>query len=341
MAKPRNGGRVGRSHTSDDPIMRTSTARRWTGLAICFASLCQMATADDNVLGLPVPKDAERPGAVVLHGGGRISEDVFDRFVELAGGKDAQIVFVPSAGWRPSDYPNEGAFLEVMRSRFSSWVALATSKRIKRFQFLYTDSPRAAESAIFVKPLETATGVWFSGGDQTRLNYRFVGNYPNQTKFQIAVRQVLERGGVVGGTSAGTAAMPEIMTLWQQYEDYDAPATAVAAHGLGLFSNAIVEQHFDARGGRLERFTGLLRDSDKLNRLAGRDGVGVKMLGLAVEERSALIVRGDRLEVLGNANSHVFAKSNQGKTLTWHELGVSESARLRRDESGTVELLRK
>ncbi|RLT07262.1 MAG: hypothetical protein DWI21_09990 [Planctomycetota bacterium] len=192
-----------------------------------------------------------------------------------------------------------------------------------------------------MKPLETATGVWFSGGDQTRLNYRFVGDYPNQTRFQVAVRQVLERGGVVGGTSVGTAAMPEIMTLWQQYEDYDAPATAVAAYGLGLFSNAIVEQHFDARGGRLERFTGLLRDSDKLNRLAGRNGVGSTMLGLAIEERSALIVRGDRLEVLGNANSHVFAKSNQGKTLTWHELGTGESARLRRDESGTVELLRK
>ncbi|RLT07263.1 MAG: hypothetical protein DWI21_09995 [Planctomycetota bacterium] len=78
----------------------------------------------------------------MLHGGGRISEDVFDRFVELAGGNDAPIVLVPSAGWRPSDYPNEGAFLEVMRSRLSSWVALATSKRIKRFQFLYPIHPR-------------------------------------------------------------------------------------------------------------------------------------------------------------------------------------------------------
>jgi cyanophycinase len=321
--------------------MRTVAARCWTGVTILMASLCQATTADENVLGLPVPKDAERPGAVVLHGGGRISEDVFDRFVELSGGQEAQIVFVPSAGWRPSDFPNERAFLEVMQSRFSSWVALATSKRIKRFQFLYTDSPNAAEVAAFVKPLESATGVWFSGGDQTRLNYRFVGNYPNQTKFQRALRQVLERGGVVGGTSAGTAAMPEIMTLWQQYEDYDAPATAVAAHGVGVFSRAIVEQHFDARGGRLERFTGLLRDNDKLDRLAGRDGTGPKMLGLAIEERSALIVRGDRLEVLGNANSHVFAKSNQGKTLTWHELEVGESATLRRDDAGSVELLRK
>lgn len=310
---------------------------RWM---ILIVVCCRVASADDNVLGLPTPRAAERPGAVVLHGGGRISEDVFERFIELAGGKEARIVFVPSAGWRPSDYQSDGAFLDVIRSRFSSWVALGTNKRVKNFQFLYTDSPRAAESAAFVKPLETATGVWFSGGDQARLNYRYVGNFPNQTKFQIALRQVLERGGVVGGTSAGTAAIPEVMTLWHEYEDFDAPATAVAAHGLGVLTSAIVEQHFDARGGRLERFTGLLRDNDKLDRLTGRDGVGVTMLGLAVEERSALIVRGDHLQVLGGANAYVFAKSNQGKTLIWHELAPGEVAELKRDRTGSVELRR-
>ncbi|MBC7820153.1 MAG: Type 1 glutamine amidotransferase-like domain-containing protein [Planctomycetaceae bacterium] len=309
----------------------------WIILIVAF---CRVVSADDNVLGLPAPRNAEHPGAVVLHGGGRISEDVFERFIELAGGKEARIVFVPSAGWRPSDYQSESAFLDVIRSRFSSWVALGTNKRVKNFQFLYTDSPRAAESATFVKPLETATGVWFSGGDQARLNYRFVGNFPSQTKFQIALRQILERGGVVGGTSAGTAAIPEVMTLWHEYEDFDAPATAVAAHGLGVLTSAIVEQHFDARGGRLERFTGLLRDNDKLDRLTGRDGVGVTMLGLAVEERSALIVRGDHLQVLGGANAHVFAKSNQGKTLIWHELAPGEAAELKRDRTGSVELRR-
>lgn len=313
---------------------------RWLGWMMLIVVCGGFASADDTVLGLPAPRNAERPGAVVLHGGGRISEDVFERFIELAGGKEARIVFVPSAGWRPSDYQNEGAFLEVMRSRFSSWVALGTSKRVKQFQFLYTDSPRAAESEVFVRPLETATGVWFSGGDQSRLNYRFVGHFPNQTKFQIALRQVLERGGVVGGTSAGTAAIPEVMTLWQEHEDFDAPATAVAAHGLGVLNRAIVEQHFDARGGRLERFTGLLRDNDRLDRLTGREGVGAKMLGLAVEERSALVIRGDRLQVLGDGNAHVFAKSNQGKTLTWHELSSGEAAELKRDKSGAVELRR-
>ena len=45
---------------------------------------------------------------------------------------------------------------------------------------------------------------------------------------------------MVGGTSAGMAALPEIMTLYQDRKHEQAPATAVAAHGLGLFDGAIV-----------------------------------------------------------------------------------------------------
>lgn len=230
-----------------------------------------------------------------MHGGGRISEDVFARFVELAGGTEARIVFVPCAGWRVSDFASESEFQQILRARFSSWVDLVDRNRVKSLKFLYTDSPLAANSDRFVKPLESATGVWFSGGDQSRLNYRFVGDFPQQTRFQIALREVLARGGVVGGTSAGTAAQPEIMTLWHEYEDFDVPATAVAAHGLGLFQGAIVEQHFDARSGRLERFTRLLRDNDRLDRLAGRAAAGIDMIGLAVEEQSALIIQGDQV----------------------------------------------
>lgn len=314
--------------------------------AICIASLLALTligqlAAEDSILGLPAPRDPQRPGAVVLHGGGRITQDVFDRFVALAGGKQARIVFVPSAGWRHSDFPSEDAFLARMKSRFSSWVALAPDRQIASFQFLYTDSPESANDPAFVAPLETATGVWFSGGAQSRLNYRFVGQFPDQTRFQRALRGVLERGGAVGGTSAGTAAIPEIMTVSEGRETPFAPAQAVSAHGLGLFRRAIVEQHFDARGGRLERFTGLLRDDVRLDQLAGRAGAGREMLGLAVEERAALVVRENRLEVLGAANVHVFVKGSSGRTLSWHELRPGERGDLAVEQHGALRLTTK
>lgn len=296
--------------------------------------------ADDNVIGMPKPRDATHPGAVVLHGGGRLSSEVFNRFVELAGGREARIVLVPSAGYDPRGYNSEADFRRVISSRFSDWVRLATTKQIRSFQFLYTDNPHDADDAKFVKPLESATGVWFSGGAQGRLNYRFVGEFPRQTRFQNALREVLCRGGVVGGTSAGTAIQPEIITLYDHH-NAGSPAIADTAHGFGLFNQAIVEQHFDARGGRLERFTGLLRDEQRLDQLAGREGAGAKMIGLAVEERTALVVQGDRLSVLGSNNVHVFLKSDGGRSVLWQQLAPGDEAELKLDADKSPVLKRK
>jgi cyanophycinase len=294
------------------------------------------ARADESVLGLPTPLDANRPGAIVLHGGGQITADVFERFIDLAGGEEAHIVLVPSAGYRHSDYESEEDFREQMESRFSAWVDLAESGEIASFEFVYTDDADLADNEEFLRPLSRATGVWFSGGDQERLNYRFVGEFPRQTGFQLALRQVLERGGVVGGTSAGMAALPEIMTLHQNNQADNAPLAAVTAHGLGLLSGAIVEQHFNTRVGRLERFTGLLRDTSSLDVLAARDGAGARMVGLAVEERAAMVLQGNRVQVLGEAGSHIFLKSKDGRTITWHRLVSGDAAELRRDAVGVA-----
>jgi cyanophycinase len=308
---------------------RTSSG---TFVAIVITLLSQgWLLADDNLIGLPTPNDPRKPGAVMLHGGGRIDNDVFDRFVELAGGAQARIVLVPSAGFRPTDYDSEADFLRAVRARYGSWVALPSRGQARHFQFLYTDDPDDADDASFVKPLETATGVWFSGGAQGRLNYRYVGNYPRKTLFQTALRGVIERGGIVGGTSAGCAAQPEIMTMNQEQTSYNGPAAAVSAHGLGLFNRAIVEQHFDGRWGRLERFTNLLRDNARLDALAGRAGAGAQMIGLGIEERTALIASGNRLEVRGTGTAHVFIKSHVGRSIGWHMLGPGETAQLRRD----------
>lgn len=311
---------------------------RWSLCAVLITYA--PAAAEESAIGLPAPLDPQRPGSVMLHGGSTITEDAFERFVELAGGRDARIVLVPCAGYRRADYRSEAQYQQALRYRFSSWVDLATAGQIRSFRFLYTDTPDDAERGAFVRPLETATGVWFSGGEQSRLNWRFVGNFPQVTRFQQALREVVQRGGVVGGTSAGMAALPEVSTLWERYDDDTAPATAYARHGLALFNRAIVEQHFDARGGRLERFTGLLRDTAQLNRLAGRDSGGETMLGLAVEERTALAIRANRLAVLGLGKAHVFLKSDGGRVITWHELEPGETAQFQIGPTGGATLER-
>lgn len=307
---------------------------------VIIPAFCTQVFGGDNVLLLPEAKDAMNPPKLVLHGGGKITDDVFEKFIELAGGKKARIVFVPSAGYRQAEFDSEEDFVETLQERFNAWPYLESSGQIERFQFLYTDEPDDAEDEDFIKPLLDATGVWFSGGAQGRLNYRYVGEFPARTKFQVALSELLERGGVVGGTSAGMAAMPEIMTLWQEDYDDGRPASAVAVHGLGLMRGAIVEQHFDTVGGRLERFTGLLRDAARLNRLSGRPNAGQTMVGLAVEESTGLIVEGDVLTTLGIGNSHVFLREPNLRALEWYELPSGKSAQLQRSPNQGTALMR-
>jgi cyanophycinase len=311
---------------------------RWVGLLVVMGAACGGGHAQESILGLPAPHDMGRPGAVMLHGGGEFTNDAFARFVELAGGPQARIVLVPSAGYRRADYDSQDEFLGVLRRRFSSWVGLASAGRVKAFEFLATDDPADADDPGFVRPLTSATGVWFSGGRQPRLNYRYVGAFPRQTRFQAALREVVARGGVVCGTFAGMAALPQIMTMYEERDD-GRPTSVVAAHGLGVFDGAIVEQLFDGRGGRLERFTGLLRDSARLDHLAGRRAAGGRMVGLAVEGSTALVLQANRLEALGAGSAHVFIKGPDDRTITWHTLPSGDRAVLERDARGTPVLV--
>src|SRR5205807_8794325 len=108
--------------------------------------------ADDTILGLPAPRRSSRPGTVMLHGGGRVTSDAFARFVQLAGGRQARIVLVPSAGYRLADYDSRQQFAAAVRWRFGSWVRLASTGRVNRFEFLHTDDPDDPDEAAFVRP---------------------------------------------------------------------------------------------------------------------------------------------------------------------------------------------
>jgi cyanophycinase len=258
--------------------------------------------------------------------------------VARAGGEKAHIILVPCAGFRVGDYDDEEEFLSAVTRRYGSWVSLERNGHVASFRFLFTDSPDDANDEDFVEPLKKATGVWFSGGAQERLNYRFV-EFPRPTLFQRELKRVLERGGVVGGTSAGTAAMPEVMTI-REYRSGDDPCEAVLAHGLGLCDRVIVEQHFDGRNGRFERFFNTLRDSNKLDRYASYEGAGRQMLGVAAEEGTAVLLQGNRIAALGLGKGHLFLKSPDGRSLTWHEIAPGERGTVQREEDGLARLLR-
>ena len=293
-------------------------------LTVMFALLSATVVNADNPFGLPEPESADRPGTIMLHGGGRISENVFRRFVALAGGTSAKIVLVPSAGFDTRHYDSRRDFDDALRYRYSAWFGLESRRQIENLTVLHTEDPYDADDPAFIAPLAKATAVWFTGGDQGRLNYRFVGGN-EETQFQLELKSVLRRGGVIGGTSAGTAAIPEIMTLRATQDGDGQPFSARIAHGFGLMTRAIVEQHFDTRSGRLERFLGVLKDDDRLREWSRSANVAATMMGIAVDEPATAEICESGLRCWGPGHVHLFVKRDNSKTVEWHDLAPNET----------------
>jgi cyanophycinase len=215
----------------------------------------------------PGLEPAERPaplrGALVICGGGRLPEAVLDRFIELAGGPQARVVIIPTAG-SDASVRFAGTSLDRWRARGPASVRM-----------LHTRSRNEANDPAFLQTLADATGVWFGGGDQSRLSDTYV-----DTAVERHLKALLERGGVIGGTSAGAAIMTRVMITGGR-------TTATQGRGFDLLPAAVVDQHFLKRN-RLGRM---------LSVLAQHPGLA----GFGIDEGTALVLQGDRLSVIGDS----------------------------------------
>ena len=304
-----NGGRTLTWHrlaAGDKPLVLTTASAQQRAPA-------QSAKADGggNPFGAPPGR-----GTVVLHGGGSTAE-MYDLFPRLAGKVHPTLVHCPSASDGYHRMSNE----ELMASDLAE---LWKTDAVQSLRFVNADRPGRAEQSDFCGLLDAADALWIMGGDQRNLTTLYV-NPVQPTLFQKKVRNIVERGGVVGGSSAGCAALSDVMIVGTIAGNGHGPARAELSRGLGVLSNVVAEQHFDARQGRIERFAELLRSKQQLANVSPGCDPG-QMVGLAVEESTALIVRGNRLSVAGKNKAHIFLKSAAHDALTWHSLACGDIA---------------
>ena len=196
-----------------------------------------------------------------------------------------------------------------------------------------TSDPADANSEEFVRPLKQADALWFCGGNQRPLAKLFV-DHLQPTLFQREALNIVRRGGVVGGSSAGLAIMADVMIEGDDSVN-GGPAEASLSRGLGVMKHVLAEQHFDARSGRIERLTGLLRDHKRLSNFAPTCDPQ-KMIGLAVEEDTALIAQANRLRVTGKKLAHIFLQATDPRVVTWHALQPGDAAILLKGDNGTL-----
>jgi cyanophycinase len=157
-------------------------------------------------------------------GGGKLPAPVVAGFVAAGGGERGRFVLIPTASASADDPAENAELLAIWRARGVGDVAI-----------LHTRDRQRAESAEFVEPLANATAIWFGGGAQERLREAYLG-----TAVEVALHAAMQRGVVIGGTSAGAAIQSRVMI------ESGNPVPKLTT-GLGFLPEAILDQHFRAR----------------------------------------------------------------------------------------------
>ncbi len=217
-------------------------------------------------------------GSLVIVGGAMRDTAIVRRFLDLAGGTDAPIVVIPTAGTAD----RYGRF----------WPGLRQFKALgaTNLSVLHTRDRAVANSDEFVAPLRAARGVWFSGGRQWRLADTYL-----DTKVHDELRALLERGGVIGGSSAGAT----IQGSYLARGDTQSNTIMMGDHeeGMAFLRNVAIDQHLLRRN----------RQFDLIEIIEAHP----ELLGIGLDENTAIVVRGDAFEVMGQGYVAIYDHERQ------------------------------
>jgi len=196
-------------------------------------------------------------------------------FLELAGGPDARLVVIPGLAVEDVD----------LESYRDEWQALGAPE----VTVLHARTRAEATDPKFSQAIVDATAVWLGGGQQTWFTTTYGG-----TIVERRLKELLKRGAVIGGTSAGASAVTSIMMAGGRRGE------PITTNGLGLFPDAIVDQHFLKRN-RAGRLLKLVEQHPEL-------------IGLGIDEHTAAVIelRTQRMSVVGE--SYVMAVAANGKS---------------------------
>ena len=258
---------------------RTMASRNLRHLVAIFALTIglwvQLSTA--QVHAQEAPQYGPPTGTLVIVGGGSMNgTGIIERFIELGGGaENGRFVIVPTAG---GNYDQDGNVRVYDEDRvLRSWRA----RGLRNVSMLQTHDPEVADTEEFVAELRQATAVWFNGGRQWNIVDSYAG-----TRTYDEFHRVLERGGVVGGSSAGATILGEYLVRGDT-RGSQIVMTEEENHQLGFefLRNVGIDQHINTRN-RWDDLIPLIEQKPRL-------------LGIGLSEGTAIIVTGDTFEVMG------------------------------------------
>jgi cyanophycinase len=240
------------------------------------ACLCLELRGADGVVPRP-----QTEGKLVICGGGTLPDSIRHEF--LRGLRDDSTVVILATA--SSD-------VAAAASRAANWLSTAATLTVRTPELTAEGVVRDADQLLSIvsQSIADADAVWMTGGQQSRLATRYAG-----TTVEQEVLRLLERGGTVGGTSAGAAIMSRVMIQSGRQQ----PKIGT---GFDLLKRAIIDQHFSQRG-RIAR-----------SRIAVRNHPD--RFGVGIDESTAAVIQGTSLNVLGTGTVTLLRVTPSAQNLT-------------------------
>ena len=215
----------------------------------------------------------DRPGPLIIIGGHEDKEG--DRVIlkEVACRLEGRLVIATIASHQPEGYFDayQGAF-----------GALGVTDLVE----VYVEDRAETHSDELLSAFDGAGGVFFTGGDQLRISSQ-IGDTPIERR----IREIHSRGGLIAGTSAGASVMSDTMLVRGTSAETHRIGDLHMAAGLGLIHDVIIDQHFAERG--------------RIGRLLGAVAQNPRVLGIGIDEDTAIVVENGRFDVHGRAGVYV------------------------------------
>lgn len=205
-------------------------------------------------------------GKLIIIGGGNILDSLFTFFANDIGGKDQPIVYIPTAT-TDEKYIQEGGHLEKF-----------TSKGFTHVNTIHTRNKQEADHPKNIALLRDAKGLFFGGGDQQLLADAYAG-----TKLYNEFIALLNRGGVIMGTSAGATIMGSLLVGGDARDDIS--KNYVFNPAFSFMKNTALDQHVLVRN----------RQFDLIPVIQNYPGT----IGIGIDESTAIIVEAGQFKVWG------------------------------------------
>ena len=236
-------------------------------------------------------------GSLVVVGGGELGPEIKQSFLSLAGGADAPLVVIPTAG-------EEQNYGDDCRD-----AAMWREAGFRDVKVVHTRDHGVADRESFAAPLARARAVWFSGGRQWRLVDSYLG-----TRTQREIEGVLARGGVIGGSSAGATIQGSYLVRGAREGNTIMMAPGYEK-GFGYLKNVAIDQHLLKRRREKDLVPVVLKHPE--------------LLGIGIDESTALVVKGDRFDVIGTSKVAIYEHGSAAKGDGYYFLNAGDGFDLR------------